>query len=134
MVKDAIPAFDGSLYFVHVILLICLDFRTLVQGVHEVDWAFALHELFDFCNMKYGVSLTLMGKRKSYRCGGDELLDLEGTDEFVVPLPRRPSEFEEGYQEHDCVNHLVGWWWCPPGVGVFDDPFPGGFQSCFASV
>ena len=25
VVKDAIPAFDGSLYLVHVVLLICLD-------------------------------------------------------------------------------------------------------------
>ena len=32
VVKDAIPVFDGSLYLVHVILLICLDVGNFAQN------------------------------------------------------------------------------------------------------
>ena len=37
MVKDAIPAFDGSLYLVHVVLLICLDVGNFAQDFFIVD-------------------------------------------------------------------------------------------------
>ena len=61
MVKDAIPACDGSLYFVHVILLICLDVGTLAQCRFVADWALAWHERFDFRNMECGVSFPVVG-------------------------------------------------------------------------
>ena len=96
MVKDAIPAFDGSLYFVHVVLLICLDVGLLAQCFFVVNWSVAFHKRFDLRNMECGVSFPFMGERWSYHCGGDELLNLEWTDEFVVQFPRGPSEFEVG--------------------------------------
>ena len=63
MVKDAIPAFDGSLYFVQVVLLICLDIGTFAQCLFVVDWAVALHERFDFRYVECGVSFPLVGER-----------------------------------------------------------------------
>ena len=65
VVKDAIPAFDGSLYFVQVVLLICLYVGTLTQSFLVVDWAvaFTLHKQFDFRNMECGVSFPFMGER-----------------------------------------------------------------------
>ena len=63
MVKDAIQAFDGSLYFLHVVLLICLDIGTLAYFSFVVDWAVALHEQFDLRNMECGVSFPFMGER-----------------------------------------------------------------------
>ena len=62
MVKDAIPAFDRSLYFVHVVLLICLYVGTLAQYSFVVYWVVALHKGFDFRNVEYGVSLPLVGE------------------------------------------------------------------------
>ena len=39
VVKDAVSAFDGSLYLVHVVLLICLYVGYLSQDFLVVDWA-----------------------------------------------------------------------------------------------
>ena len=61
MVKDAIPAFDGSLYFVHIVLLICLNVGTLAQCSFVIDWVVALYKWFDFRNMECGVSFPLVG-------------------------------------------------------------------------
>ena len=96
MVKDAIPAFDGSLYFIQVVLLICLDVGTLTQCSFVVHWPVTLHKRFDFRNVECGVSFPLVWERWSYRCGGDELLNLEGTNEFVVQLLRGPFQLEVG--------------------------------------
>ena len=62
VVKDAIPAFDGSLHFVHIVLLICLDVGSLTKCSFVVDWVVALHKRFDFRNMECGVSFPLMGE------------------------------------------------------------------------
>ena len=51
MVKDSIPAFDGSLYFIHVVHLFCPDVGTLAQCFLVVNWAVALHKRFDFCDV-----------------------------------------------------------------------------------
>ena len=96
MVKDAVSAFDGSLYLVHVLLLICLNVGYLSQDFFVVDWALAWHKQFDFRNVESWVCSPLVGKRYSYRCGGDELLYLKGTNEFVVQLSRGPFECEVG--------------------------------------
>ena len=48
VVKDAIPAFDGSLYLVHVVLLICLDIGNFVPDFLVVDWSVAWYKRFDF--------------------------------------------------------------------------------------
>ena len=88
--------FDGSLYFIHVVLLICLDVGAVAQWLFIIDCAVALYKRFDFHNMEYGVSFPFVGKGESYRCWGDELLYLEETDEFVVQLPRGPSELKVG--------------------------------------
>ena len=61
MVEDAIPTFDGSVYFVHIVLLICLDVETLAQYSFVIDRVFALHEQFDFCDVECGVSFPLVG-------------------------------------------------------------------------
>ena len=63
MVKDAIPAFDRSLYFIYVVLLICLDVGTLSQCSFLTDCAVALHKGFDFRNVECGVSFPLVGVR-----------------------------------------------------------------------
>ena len=63
VVKDAIPAYNGSLYFVHVLLLICLDIGTLLQCVFVINRAVALPKWFDFRNMECGVSLPFVGER-----------------------------------------------------------------------
>ena len=63
MVKDAIPAFDGSLYFFHVVLLICLYVGTLAQGSFLVHWPVTIHTRFDFRNVECGVSFPLVGVR-----------------------------------------------------------------------
>ena len=86
VVKDAVSAFNGSLYLFHVVLLICLDVGYLSQDFFVVDWAVAWHKRFDLRNVECRVCSPLVGERKSYRCGGDELLNLNGTDEFVVQL------------------------------------------------
>ena len=56
VVKDAIPAFDGSLYVIHVVLLIYLDVGNFAQDFLVVDWSVARHEWFDFCHMERRVS------------------------------------------------------------------------------
>ena len=61
VVKDAIPAFDGSLYLVHVVLLICLDVGNIAQDFFVVDWSVAWHKWFDFRYMECGVSSPFMG-------------------------------------------------------------------------
>ena len=61
VVKDAIPAFDGSLYLVHVVLLICLDVGNFTQDLFVVDWPVAWHKWFDFRYMECGVSSPFMG-------------------------------------------------------------------------
>ena len=61
VVKDAIPAFDGFLYLVHVVLLICLDVGNLAQDFLVVDWSVAWHKRFDFRYMECGVSSPLVG-------------------------------------------------------------------------
>ena len=63
MVKDTVSAFDGSLYLVHVILLICLDVGYLSQDFLVVDWAVAWHKRFDFRNVECRVVSPLVGKR-----------------------------------------------------------------------
>ena len=63
VVKDAVSAFDGSLYLIHVILLICLDVGYLSQDFLVVDWAVAWHERFDLRNVECRVGSPLMGKR-----------------------------------------------------------------------
>ena len=62
VVKDAIPAFDGSLYFVHIVLLICLNVGTLAQCSFGIDWALALYKWFDVRDVEGGVSLPLLGE------------------------------------------------------------------------
>ena len=62
MVKDPILALDVSLFFVHVVLLICLDVGTLTQRLFVVDWAVALHKEFDFRIMECGVSFPVVGE------------------------------------------------------------------------
>ena len=96
VVKDAVSAFNGSLYLIHVILLICLDVGYLSQDFLVVNWVVALHKPFDLRNVEYRVSSPLVGKRLPYHCGGDELLNLKGTNEFVVQLSRWPFEREVG--------------------------------------
>ena len=61
VIKDAIPMLDGSLYLVHVILLICLDVGNLAQDFLIVDWSVTWHKQFDFCYMECGVSSPFMG-------------------------------------------------------------------------
>ena len=61
------------------------------------------------------------------------MLNLEGTDEFVVELPRWPFKREVGGGEHDRIAHLVGRGWCLSGVGVFRHSFSGGHQGLFPS-
>ena len=61
VVKDAIPACDGSLYFVQIVLLICLNVSTLAQYSFVIDWAVALHKGFQFRNVERGVSFHLWG-------------------------------------------------------------------------
>ena len=61
VVKDAIPAFDGSLYLVHVVLLICLDVGNFAQDLFVVDWSIAWHKRFDFHYMECGESSPFMG-------------------------------------------------------------------------
>ena len=63
MVKDAIPAFDGSRYFIHVILLICLNVDILIQYFVVNDWAVTLDKVFDFRNVECWVCLPLVGER-----------------------------------------------------------------------
>ena len=61
VVKDAIPALHGSLYFVHVVLLICLNIGTFAQCSFAIDWAVTLHKRFDFHNVECWVSFPLVG-------------------------------------------------------------------------
>ena len=61
VVKDVIPAFNGYLYLVHVILLICLDVGYFTQDFFIVDWSVAKHKRFDFCYVESGVSSPFMG-------------------------------------------------------------------------
>ena len=61
VVKDDISAFDGSLYLVHVILLICLDVGNFTQDLLVVNWPVAWHKRFDFRYMEYGVSSPVLG-------------------------------------------------------------------------
>ena len=61
VVKDAIPAFDGSLYLVHVVLLICLNVCNFAQDFLVVDWSVAWHKRFDFRYMECGVSSPFVG-------------------------------------------------------------------------
>ena len=63
VVKDAVSALDGSLYLVHVVLLICLDVGYLSQDFFIVDWAVAWYERFDFRNVECQVGSSLVGKR-----------------------------------------------------------------------
>ena len=63
VVKDTLPAFDGSLYFFHVVLLICLYVGTVAQCLFVVHWSVALHKGFDFPNVEFGVSFPLVGER-----------------------------------------------------------------------
>ena len=63
MLKDAIPAFDGSLYFFHAVLLICLYVGTLTQYSFVEHWPVTLHKGFDFRNVECGVSFPLVGER-----------------------------------------------------------------------
>ena len=62
VVKEALPAFDGSRYFVHVVLLICLDFGTLVWHSFVVEWVLALYKWFRFRYVECEVSFPLMGE------------------------------------------------------------------------
>ena len=61
VVKDALPAFDRSLYLVHVVLLICLDVGNFAQDFFVVDWSVDWHKRFDFHYMECGVSSPFMG-------------------------------------------------------------------------
>ena len=61
VVKDAIPAFDGSLYLINVVLLICLDVGNLTQDFFVVDWSVAWHKRFNFHYMECGVSSPFVG-------------------------------------------------------------------------
>ena len=63
VVKDAVLAFDGSLYLVHVVLLIFLDVGYLSQDFFVVDWAVGWHKQFDFRNVECWVGSPFMGKR-----------------------------------------------------------------------
>ena len=61
VVKDAIPAFDGSLYLVHIVLLICLNVGNFAQDFLVVDWSVAWHEWFDFCHVESRVCSPFVG-------------------------------------------------------------------------
>ena len=61
VVKDAVWAFDGSLYLVHVLLLICLNVGYLLQDFLVVDWAVAWHKRFDCCHVESRVSSPFVG-------------------------------------------------------------------------
>ena len=63
VVKDAVSALDGSLYLVHVVLLICLNIGYLSQDFLAVDWSVPWHERFDFRDVECRVGSPLMGKR-----------------------------------------------------------------------
>ena len=63
VVKDAVPAFDGILYLVHVVLLICLNVSYLSQDCHVVDWAVAWYKRFDFRDVECRVGSPFVGKR-----------------------------------------------------------------------
>ena len=63
VVNDAVSVFDGSLYLVHVVLLICLNVGYLLQDFFVVDWAVAWHKRFDFRDMECRVGSPLVGKR-----------------------------------------------------------------------
>ena len=61
MVKDAVLAFDGSLYLVHVVLLICLDVSYLSQDFLVVDWAVAWYKCSTSAMWNVGWILHLWG-------------------------------------------------------------------------
>ena len=64
-VKDAVSAFDGSLYLVHAILLICLNVGYLSQDFLIVNWAVSWHKRLDFRNVECRVGSPLVGKHYS---------------------------------------------------------------------
>ena len=61
------------------------------------------------------------------------MLNLKGTDEFLVQLSRWPFEHEVGGEEHNPIAHLVGQWWCSSGISIFCHLLTGGHWGLFPS-
>ena len=62
VVKDAVSVLDGSLYLIHVILLICLDVGYLLPNFLVVNWAVAWYKQFNFRDVDCRVGSPLVGE------------------------------------------------------------------------